>query len=71
MLVKCLLHNIVYYIMNQWLGIMAWHLLPTFYKLYTTNKQKTFKILSHVPLPNPKQRSNHIQMHKYKVKEYK
>lgn len=34
--------------MNQWLGIIAWHLLPTFYKLYTTttNKPKTFKLIS-------------------------
>ena len=56
--------------MNQWLGIMAWHLLPVFYELYTTNKPKTnpktFKILPHVPLKPAK-----FHMHKYKVKEYK
>jgi hypothetical protein len=33
-------------ISNQWLGVIAWHLLPVFYRLYltTTNKKKTFKV---------------------------
>ena len=34
--------------MNQWL-VIAWHLIPAFYKLYTTtltNKPKTFKLIS-------------------------
>lgn len=53
--------------MNQWLGIIGLYLMPVFYKLYTTNKQKTFKILPHVPLSTP----NPAKFQMYKVKEYK
>ena len=59
--------------MNQWLGIIAWHLFPAFYNMYTTtltNKPNTFKLISShknalrfTPIPNK------FQM--YKVKEYK
>jgi len=58
--------------MNQWLGIMAWHLLPAFYKLYTTtsNKHKTFKLISsHKNALRFTVIPNKFQM--YKVKEYK
>jgi hypothetical protein len=44
-------------IANQWLGVLAWHLLPVFYRLYltTTNKKKTFHpILQNKPLQLPK-----------------
>jgi hypothetical protein len=42
--------------MNQWVGVLAWHLLPVFYRLYltTTNKKKTFKafpLLQNKPPP--------------------
>ena len=41
--------------MNQWLGVLALHLMPVFYRLYltTTNKKKTFKVF-HTPPPLPK-----------------
>jgi hypothetical protein len=72
MLVKCLLHNIVYYIMNQWLGIMALHLIPSFYKLYTTtlyNKPNKFKLISsHKNALRFTLIPNKFQM--YKIKEY-
>jgi hypothetical protein len=54
--------------MNQWLGIIGLHLLPTFYDLYNIyNKQKTLKMLPYVPIQKPS--PNKFQM--YKVKEYK
>jgi hypothetical protein len=38
--------------MSQWLGVIGWHLLPVFYKLYltATNKKKTYKVFP--PLQN-------------------
>lgn len=59
--------------MNQWLGIMALHLIPALYRLYTTtltNKSNTFKqISSHKNALRFTVISKNFQM--YKVKEYK
>jgi len=59
--------------MNQWLGIMALHLIPAFYNMYTTtltNKPKTFKqISSHKNALRFTRIPKNFQM--YKVKEYK
>ena len=57
--------------MNQWLCIMAWHLFPEFYRLYTT----TLTNKSNKPISSHKNAlrftliPNKFQM--YKIKEYK
>lgn len=57
--------------MNQWLGVVAWHLLPVFYRLYctTTNKpkpyNKVFPLLQNKPPQLPKFMMKDI------MKEYK
>lgn len=55
------------YIMNQWLGVIAWHLFPVFYRLYATknnNDKKTYKVFIY---PHS---YNHVPTKKI-IKEYK
>ena len=39
--------------MNQWLGVVAWHLMPVFYRFYctATNKPKPYNKVFQPQLP--------------------
>lgn len=57
--------------MNKWLGVIAWHLFPVFYRLYATKKnndKKTYKVFIY---PHFYKRDTTMVLKNKIIKEYK